>query len=710
MNLSQMHLGQMVTMMIIMSTLFSGCGSPGRGQKFETKLQMGRRAVAMVPLMEKSTGFQLTPNPDGVSPGVDGIIEMKSHPLSTEIQWINFDPNTQPRIKSENFLSHGLSLVDKLESLTYVSATDLNPLGRINRINDRLVSVSFERVYRSLTPVRDCYFEAIYWDHQDGTFSLRQVNNNTLGRISIEGQTKPHASWTDIQDQLPFNNTQLINARPIVYGELSEKNQYQFIMATEFTAQDLETKQIYTLTVENGATRILEAYGHRLHAAQPFAAQVFKRSYKESTKVPKVLAEISIAFPPLTAPVVTSLDGLADPGQATTANFTLSGPRVSIINNTGTAPMVLSSPIKVNSSSNGITVEPAGPDLTAFNAYASILQVNQFVRRHVSLDQSPYLTYKLPLFINVNTDACNAFFDPTLNPPLGSVALFAAGMTAQGIQCANMADINDVGYHEWGHGFDNSVGLTKAITDGAFSEGIGDIISAYLTDSSQMAEGFFVANNNPIRSLQNTKVFPASLVNLVHEDGLIIGGAFWDLRQALIANHGKVKGAYISESLFFRHLLNTDSYRQSYQNVVLLDDNDGNPATRSPNFCAINGAFAKHGLAVAENCTDTPDSTPKDGSIVIATQTQVANGVTLMAATSLLDAESLVACLGNRTDCEKDKNLPRATLAKEGLLGDKVSFVTTTPITIKAMDVVTMWVYDKDNKVIGSRMFKYVNK
>jgi hypothetical protein len=660
--------------------------------------------------MEKSTGFHLTSGLNESSAGVEGIVDMKSNPLSTEIQWINFDPATQPRIKSEHLLSHGLSLVDKLESLTYVSTADLNPLGRTNRISDQLVSISFERVYMGLTPVRDCYFEAIYWDHQDGTFSLRQVNNSTLGKISIEGRTQPQTPWDDIKDQLPFTNSQLINSRSIVYAELTEKNQYRFIMSTEFTTQDLETKQIYTLTVENGSTRILEAYGHRIHAAQPFTAQVFKRSYKDNVKVPKVLAEISIAFSPTDAPVVSSLDGLADPGQSTTASFTLSGSRVSIVNNTATTPLTLTTPIKINPASASVIVEPTGLDLTAFNAYATVLQVNQFVRRHVTLDQSPYLSYKLPVFINVNSDACNAFFDPTLNPPLGSVALFAAGMTAQRVQCANMADINDVGYHEWGHGFDNSVGLTKGITDGAFSEGIGDIISSYLTDSSQMAEGFFVANNNPIRSLQNTKVFPASIVNLVHEDGLIIGGAFWDLRQALIANHGKVKGAYIAESLFFRHLLNTDSYQQSYQNVVLLDDNDGNPATKSPNYCAINGAFAKHGLAVAENCKDTPDATPKDESIVIATQTQVATGVTLMAATGLMGAESLVACLGNRADCEKDKNLPKATLVKEGLLGEKVAFVTTTPLAIKAMDVVTMWVYDKDNKMIGSRMFKYVNK
>jgi len=389
--------------------------------------------------------------------------------------------------------------------------------------------------------------------------------------------------------------------------------------------------------------------------------------------------------------------------------------RFTIVDNTANAPMTISVPVNGSSPDYNL-IEPDAAARNALNAYTTFMEINQFATQFIAKEKTPFLTYNLPVAINVTSSICNAFFAPSAGAPLGIVALGAPGQGgANGPLCANMAQVNDVAYHEWGHGLDNSVGVNVnvggGISDGAFSEGIGDIISTYFTDSPQMAIGFFQANTNPIRSAENNTRYPASVTNQVHTDGLMISGAFWTMRKNLIAAHGKIKGSYIAGNLFFNHLLNTNNYVQSYQNVLLLDDNDGNPATKSPNHCAINAAFAKHGLATLEaNCTDQPDPAKRDDTIVIATQKQETTGVTLMAATTIPETESMVACVGTRALCDKDQALPRATLMPEGLIGEKTAFSTTTPIPVKAQDIITLYAKNKAGTVTGSRMFKYVSK
>ena len=55
----------------------------------------------------------------------------------------------------------------------------------------------------------------------------------------------------------------------------------------------------------------------------------------------------------------------------------------------------------------------------------------------------------------------------------------------------------------------------------------------------------------------------------------------------------------------------TDTYLESYNNLLLLDDDDGNPSTPSPHRCLINEAFAKRGLASELNCEDKKHSLPQ---------------------------------------------------------------------------------------------------
>jgi hypothetical protein len=283
---------------------------------------------------------------------------------------------------------------------------------------------------------------------------------------------------------------------------------------------------------------------------------------------------------------------------------------------------------------------------------------------------------------------------------VSAISLFAAGNG-----CANVALINDVIYHEWGHGLDNFTGVNVGITDGAFSEAIGDIISAYLTGSPVTAPGFLLNDPTGIRKLDNQKKYPADLQNEVHADGEIVGGAFWRMRQAMISRYGANGGAVKAEGLFFRHLLSTDSYLQSYQSVLRLDDNDGNPMTKSPNHCLINASFAAHGLATNENCQDdaTPSSVPVDVSASIGILSSNDQGITLMASSE--KGKKISYCFGSKEVCLAQEAL-QVPMSVEGIQDQKVIFVTKDPINLKPLATVTLIVKGADDKPIGTKSFK----
>lgn len=281
-------------------------------------------------------------------------------------------------------------------------------------------------------------------------------------------------------------------------------------------------------------------------------------------------------------------------------------------------------------------------DLPALNTFIAINRVINFAAKR--LDTSRIVYFNRPIDVSVNASGtCNAFYN-------GSITLFAAGGT-----CGNMGLVNDVIYHEWGHGLDSFTGTRNGITDSAFSEGIGDIVASYLTNDPNMAPGFKTGREQGIRNLDNTAKFPTDRGE-AHKEGTIIGGAFWDMREALIARYGAEAGKVKAETIFFRHLLTTDSYQQSYQGALRVDDNDNNPATRSPNHCLITAAFAAHGLAREEaDCRDSVDEPTvpsKDASLHLAIIAEE-NGGSFEFAAAVDGDKTISLCAGTVQECLK---------------------------------------------------------
>ncbi len=196
-----------------------------------------------------------------------------------------------------------------------------------------------------------------------------------------------------------------------------------------------------------------------------------------------------------------------------------------------------------------------------------------------------------PVLATVNLgQTCNAYWDGDLN-------FFSAGGG-----CNNTGQIADVVYHEWGHGF-HYHSLDAGSFDGSVSEGAGDTLAILLTQDANMSPYFGVGDPNGIRDLGPDRVYPQDVVGEVHEDGLIFGGAMWDLLQLLQDDLGEAGGTAATSEIFAGLLRGGPSTADTFQEALVADDDDGNLQNGTPHVCQITEAFGRHGLGTATGAT-----------------------------------------------------------------------------------------------------------
>ncbi len=213
---------------------------------------------------------------------------------------------------------------------------------------------------------------------------------------------------------------------------------------------------------------------------------------------------------------------------------------------------------------------------------------NSIINTARSYIQSPWFDQQLTANANL-AQTCNAHWD-------GTTINFYSG----GGGCANTALISDVVFHEWGHGLDHNTG---GIADGAFSEGFGDIMSLIKTRSNILGIGFRTTGA-PVRDLAPDKVYPADAGGGVHSEGLIIGSTFYDLYTTLREVHGDDEAVNLLSKYAFKMIFTAARYTEVYDALLVIDDNDANPANKTPNYCSINKTFAAHGLATADTACE----------------------------------------------------------------------------------------------------------
>lgn len=236
-------------------------------------------------------------------------------------------------------------------------------------------------------------------------------------------------------------------------------------------------------------------------------------------------------------------------------------------------------------------------------------------------------------------------------------------------------------------------------------------MAAYAVGDANMGVGFFTASAAPERSLANTASYPADQGE-VHSEGMIIGGAFWDLRVALIVRYGAIKGAYTAERLFFGHLLTTDTYRDSYDAVLRLDDDDANPATPAPDACLINAAFAKYGLAQATaGCVDDPEGFgyKADDTIVAGILDRGPEDLRLMASAGP-STRTMRVCFASAEACPGTRGSDWLDLRLDGTIGEKMAFVSPATLAILPGTVVWLAAFDEADGLVGRRAVKLITR
>jgi Zn-dependent metalloprotease len=222
------------------------------------------------------------------------------------------------------------------------------------------------------------------------------------------------------------------------------------------------------------------------------------------------------------------------------------------------------------------------------------------------------LDHAIPVLVNI-PQTCNAFWDGT------GLNFFAAGAG-----CNNTGSVSDVVFHEYGHGINDnlyvSLGSPLGMINGALHEGTADINAAMVEDDPVIGQGFFVGGGH-IRDLVNTNTWPRDVSGEVHTDGLIIGGAFWDLRLLV--------GLSTTQHLahFAKYGLPDDvdthiAYEEVFLETLVADDDDGNLANQTPHWSQILQAFNQHGIGpslyVAIAHTEHADTVDMANSLAIA--------------------------------------------------------------------------------------------
>jgi hypothetical protein len=227
--------------------------------------------------------------------------------------------------------------------------------------------------------------------------------------------------------------------------------------------------------------------------------------------------------------------------------------------------------------------------------YVAVNTVKQFIKDHID----PALSIiDMQIKANVNIQkSCNAFFDgETIN-------FFEASMS-----CQNTGLLEDVVYHEYGHAL-HAAEVIEGVGrfEGAMGEGVADFLASSITGDPGMGRGFFY-NDEPLRQLDPTGDefrWPED-IGEIHSTGRIIGGAFWDLRKALIAQLGDVPGAAVTNKLFVAALRRAVDIPSAFVEALAADDDDGNLDNGTPHECAIKTAFGAHGLRLASGTVDAP--------------------------------------------------------------------------------------------------------
>ncbi len=248
-----------------------------------------------------------------------------------------------------------------------------------------------------------------------------------------------------------------------------------------------------------------------------------------------------------------------------------------------------------------LAVAPDGTTVWEVASGTDGAQLNAFVRSTfaktfalATIDPSlGWLSQTMEVVVNEDV-LCNAYSN-------GDDIHFGVAYATMGLRCANTGQLTDVVYHEFGHSL-HAQSLQSGAWDSALSEGISDYLAASIVGDPAMGRGFY-QTHEPLRHI-DPDAFEYRWPETIHPDphvtGLVIAGALWDLRDALIGDLGEAAGIARADDIFYGVIQRAVDIPSSFVEALATDDDDGNLANGTPNECAIRRAFGAHGLTDVE--------------------------------------------------------------------------------------------------------------
>lgn len=370
------------------------------------------------------------------------------------------------------------------------------------------------------------------------------------------------------------------NRKQVLIPKVEETDQRYLLQPAQTASVTDSQGQLYTLTLSEHDGSVLEFYAHKYNFEGKVSGSYYSRH-------------------PNSEPVTTGMPYISvrAGGLFTRRNYTADKEGNLVVPDQSEVLLKLLSPIVrvTNSTGSDFSLQATGDALFDPQEQGTYAETTTFFHttvvndwaREVLANNTSWLDNQIAATVNINS-SCNAYYN-------GSINFFNAGSRqardGRLLTCNNTGEIADVVYHEWGHGLDDNTG---GIADGAFSEGIGDIVSMLITNSPLVGP-YFISDGSPVRDLDDEYQYPpAADQREVHTEGLIIGSTWYHLTQALIQKYGTEVGRDTARRLFLPSLYTSSRYTQQYAAIVALDsERDG---SRGPNFCLINAAFARHGL------------------------------------------------------------------------------------------------------------------
>ena len=673
--------------------LFSACrpASPGRSKLWSVRtaedfarLVQNGRSVADVSASDVRPRLALA---GGASVGGLSATDIEMDENHEAVIFAEFDSRKTPGLASSAVEAFTHDLMLRSSSDLRVEPTELKLYGVSAGRGNQMI-VAYRREISGI-PVRDTKLTFIYGRDGAGQYHLMEIDNRTFGHIKpVERPSAVRLNDAKISQVTRTKNSKISGSGDGYF--VDTRTQKPRLIPTTWYDVMAEDGRKFTLTFFGGDEPVLmEAFSYRFDAV--LEANVFVRNWSGSKQLFPV-PDVTIEGP--SGRVTLDRNGTL-PGTVSSGKVTLRSSWVRFTNEAGT-------PASYDVISDGgrtiVKVDGSGAE-SAINAYIALSRVRSFVMKFLTADEVPFLNKSLKATTDIE-NTCNAYYEGL------SISLFS-----KGDGCANMSLVNDVIYHEWGHGLDDYMGPGAAqngdgITDGAFSEGIGDIIAMFMNHDSNMGAGFFTNDaSKPIRRLENKKIYVPGQTSEIHSQGTIIGGAFWELRKRMINKYGDA-GHDKAAGLFFAHLKEADSYLDSYKIVQRLADDDNNTVTRHGDWCLINHSFSVKGLTKEDPCQDdfATSSVGSEAKIFMALGESSSAGSTPIFVASTLDgAQSIKICSGQES-CANPVTLQVAK--HEG----GVSFFGPAALTVSDGGIFNAQMLDSGGRELGRRVVKFLKK